>query len=259
MSASTARCVRVFRELFGTPSRARTVGHTVIIEALLVHSPLVGPTTLVPLARELRRHGWTVAVPDLRGALREPPPQWHAIVELATRGQGRPDLVVGHSGAGVVLPIIAEVLDPAFVAFVDAVVPHGDTYEASSEFVQFIDTLDTDGPLLPPWHRWWGHEVMAALVPDATLREQIARDTPRVPRSFYDDAVHLPSQWCDRTGCVMLQLSGGYDEFRVRAERLGWPTGLIDGRHLDVATRPNLVCEHLLELIAASEVAQRNS
>ncbi|CAN5723098.1 hypothetical protein BH24ACT5_BH24ACT5_27140 [soil metagenome] len=212
--------------------------------------------TLVPFAEELRRHDWAVALPDLRDALRAPRPQWRAIVDLVTRGQGRPDIIVGHSGAGVLLPVLAEALDPTFVAFVDAIVPDGDTYEPAAEFVEFIDSLDTDRSMLPPWHHWWGHDVMTDLVPDADLRVKIAADTPQVPRSFYDDAVHLPARWSDRAGCVMLQLSAGYAEFRTRAEAFGWPTGLIDGQHLDVATRPEVVREHLLQLIADADAAR---
>lgn len=45
---------------------------------------------------------------------------------------------------------------------------------------------------------------MAELVPDVQLRAQIAADTPRVPRSFYDDVVQLPDDWGRRAGCVML-------------------------------------------------------
>jgi hypothetical protein len=208
--------------------------------------------TLVPFAKELRRHGWSVAVPPLREALRTPRPQWRAIVDLATVGQRRPDIIVGHSGAGVLLPVLAEALDPTFVAFIDAVVPDGDTYTPSTEFVKFIDSLATHGSLLPQWHLWWGHDVMTELVPDADQRAQIAADTPRVPRSFYDDAVQLPNGWSSRAGCVMLQLSAGYEEFRSRAETLGWPTDAIDGQHLDVATRPAVVRERLLQLLATS-------
>jgi hypothetical protein len=206
--------------------------------------------TLAPFAEELRSDGWSVAVPDLRVGLRAPGPQWRVIVDMALVGQRRPDIIVGHSGAGVLLPVLAEALDPAFVAFVDAVVPDGDTYTPSTEFVEFIDSLETDGSLLPPWHLWWGRDVMTDLVPDPDLRAQIAADTPRVPRRFYDDAVQLPNGWSGRAGCVMLQLSAGYEQFRRRAETLGWPTDAIDGQHLDVATRPAVVREHLLQLIA---------
>lgn len=219
------------------------------IEALLIHSPLVGPTTITPLGAELRRRGWRVAAPDLRGALQAPRPQWRAIVDLVMSGGSQPDVIIGHSGAGVILPVLADALDPDLVGYVDAVVPPGETpYKASDEFVEFIDSLAAEGSLLPPWYRWWGPDVIARLVPDADQRTLIVHDTPRVPRSFYDDPVQLPAGWHDRPGCCMLQLSAGYHDDRLRAEAFGWATDQIDGQHLDVATHPELVCDRLLQL-----------
>jgi hypothetical protein len=228
------------------------------IEALLIHSPLVGPTTIAPLGAELRRRGWSVTAPDLRGALHAPRPQWRAIVELAISDRWRPDVIIGHSGAGVILPVLADALNPDLVGFVDAVVPSSDTsYQASDQFIEFIDSLDFEGPLLPPWHRWWGPDVIARLVPDADQRALIIHDTPRVPRSFYDDPVQLPARWHDRPGCCMLQLSAGYHDDRLRAGAFGWATDQIDGQHLDVATNPELVCDRLLQLFDTAHGIER--
>jgi hypothetical protein len=148
------------------------------------------------------------------------------------------------------MPLLAERLDPRGIAFVDAVVPgEGPSYEASREFIDFIDSLPQDGPLLPPWHEWWGAEAIARLIPDEEMRGRIAADTPRVARSFYDDAVPLPAGWMKRPGCCFLQLSPAYNDDRARAEMYGWPTGRMDGQHLDVAVKPAAVGDALTDLI----------
>jgi hypothetical protein len=206
--------------------------------------------TLHRLGARLHELGFEVVVPDLRGALTGPRPQWRAILDLAIAAASSVDVIVAHSGAGVLMPLLAEQLSPEVVAFVDAVVPgDGLTYQASDPFIEFVDSLSHDGPLLPPWHEWWGDDVTARLIPDGDLRDQIAADTPRVPRSFYDDPVPLPSSWMTRHGCSFLQLSPAYDDDRARAEAYEWPTARMAGQHLDVAVKPFAVGESLMSLI----------
>ena len=192
----------------------------------MIHSPLVGPLTLGPLGAELRKLGFEVVLPDLREALMGPRPQWRAIVDLAMAAADSVDVIVAHSGAGVLMPLLAEQLRPDVVAFVDAVVP-GDAlaYQASELFIGFVDSLSQDGSLLPPWHEWWGDDVMSRLIPDGDQRR----------------------------GCCFLRLSPAYDDDRARAETYEWPTARMAGQHLDVAVKPVAVCESLMRLIERAQ------
>jgi hypothetical protein len=148
------------------------------------------------------------------------------------------------------LPSIAEQLQPTTVVFIDAVVPtRGHRYEPSQRFVDFIATLP-EGALLPPWHDWWGDQVMKALVPNDELRRRLADDMPRVPREFYADAVQLPPGWPSGDRWRYLQLSPAYDDDAALARSFGWPTAHLYGHHLDIATRPAEVCDLVLELVA---------
>src|SRR5690242_9890568 len=87
----------------------------------LVHSPLVGPATWEGVADELRARGHDVVVPSLLAAA--PRGDWRACVDAAA-GPGA-TVLVGHSGAGPLLPQIAARCDPApeCLVFVDAGVP----------------------------------------------------------------------------------------------------------------------------------------
>jgi hypothetical protein len=79
---------------------------------VLVHSPLVGPTTWSQVARELEQREREAVVPSLLGIARAEAPQWrHApeAVRAATASTPGPIVLVGHSGAGPLLPTIAPV------------------------------------------------------------------------------------------------------------------------------------------------------
>ncbi|HUS13888.1 MAG TPA: alpha/beta hydrolase, partial [Chloroflexia bacterium] len=96
---------------------------------VLIHSPLVGPFTWVPLAAELERRGASAVVPSLQAATRGGPPYWAghvAAVQAAAAGAvGRPLVLVGHSGAGWLLPAAGQALAGRVAAyvFVDADLP----------------------------------------------------------------------------------------------------------------------------------------
>ena len=202
------------------------------MQALLVHSPLVGPSSMRHLADELAAAGWAVTVPDLRDAAITPA----AFVDRAIESTASADVVIGHSGAGAMLPLVAAAFD-ATAAFVDAIVPGREGHEPSPGFQALIDDLRVFDGSLPPWHEWWPAATLERLVPDAALRAQLIDEIPRVPRSFYDHRVVLPPEWWTRPA-VYLQLSPAYDDDRARAESYGWPTASLDGQHLDLVTRP---------------------
>jgi hypothetical protein len=218
------------------------------VNGVLVHSPLVGPATTQPLADALRTLGWSCVAADLRPALTGPRPYWRTIANIAAAASADVDMVLGHSGAGAMLPVITDRIGARTMIFVDALVPEfADWYTPSTEFIALIDRV-TDDELLSPWHEWWPPDTMAELVPDPKLRRRIIEETPRLPRSFYDESVPLPSGWRSRT-CGYVQLSPAYDEDRQRAERYGWPVRRLQGQHLDIAVRAEAVAQQVVDLI----------
>lgn len=192
------------------------------------------------MVRELGARGRNVSCPDLRPALDAPEQErGRAFIAEAVRAAvGDQLIVIGHSGAGVFMPSIAEALADraATTVFVDAAVPPASgQHELSAPFAEFIDTQTTGG-LLAPWLDWWP-EAVDRMLPDAALRESVAADMPQVPRSFYDEVVAMPELWSNRSNCY-LQLSPAYRADREDAEAFGWPTATLDGTHLSIATDP---------------------
>jgi RimJ/RimL family protein N-acetyltransferase len=213
---------------------------------VLVHSPLLGPRSWASVAARLK----DVDVPDLRSFVTAPPPSWAA---LQGRAIAMPAgaVVVGHSGAGAVLPLIAAASKASAVVFVDAVVPPSSgAFRIPSEFRAWLADLAVDG-VLPPWPAWWGPDALAALVPDEADRRALD-DAPRVPLAFYDEPVPVPDGW-DTMPCGYVRLSEAYDDEAAEARRRGWPVVRLAGTHLDLVTRPEEILRALKLVVSQAQ------
>lgn len=216
---------------------------------LLLHPPLLGPSVWAPCAAALTAAGHRAVVPDLRPAL-DPPSGWSdraATLASQSLTADTADLVVvAHSGAGVVLPVVADRTGATAAVFVDALLPGN---PASDRFRGFLAGLPVTDGRLPRWSDWWGPDAMAELVPDPDLRARIEADQPRLPLAFWDERVPVPVSWPPpRVG--YLQLSPAYDTEAAGATDHGWPVRTLLGEHLDLATRPAGVAAEIITLIS---------
>jgi hypothetical protein len=221
---------------------------------VLVHSPIVGPATWLPVADALRADGRRVVVPSLLDVARSAPPRWQAVVSAIERGL--PDvlakqvILVAHSGAGPLLPVVGAHLDATVVAyvFVDAGLPplEGTTTAASESFLAVLESLAEKGNL-PPWSTWWGPGAMEKLVPDATLRAALEAELPRMPLSYFTESIPVPSGWAD-TPSAYLHFSAPYRADAATAAAHGWPVHHIEGQHLHLVVDPQAVAEAVVAL-----------
>lgn len=230
---------------------------------VLVHSPLVGPLTWEPVAERLRQAGRVVVVPSLAGATDERPPYYRRLAarvadEVVGACAGMRITLAGHSGAGALLPTIAEAIagrgedgaapgedgaEPGTVCgaiFVDAILPHpGQTWfeTAPASLGEHLVGLARDGRL-PPWNEWFPAEAVAALLPDAGLRERFVADVPELPLAYLYETAPQVACW-PPARCAYLRLSEPYDEFADEADRLGWTVRREDSDHLAMLTQPD--------------------
>ncbi|HEX6568225.1 MAG TPA: alpha/beta hydrolase [Acidimicrobiales bacterium] len=215
---------------------------------MLVHSPLVGPATWQWVAEALRSSGHDVAVPDLREAAITGAP--HAVVRAALQLTAKePTVLVGHSGAGSLLPSIAAGFDSPVrrLVFVDAGVPPCEGEATTrAEFLEQLRSLAPDGTL-PKWSTWWGESVMENLVPDGARRALIEAEMPEVPLAFFETPMPLPVGWCEGPGTFLL-LSEPYRRDADTARSLGWPVVEDIGNHLDIVNDPERLARDLVGL-----------
>lgn len=210
---------------------------------VLVHSPLVGPATWRWVAETLARRGHRVTVPAA-----SPATGWEDFADSVAAQIGNHSVLVGHSGAGPLLPQIAARATADALVFVDAGVPPevGTADLMPPEMLADLRATASDG-VLPPWSDWYGEDVMAELIPDRDRRGIVTAELPRLPLRFFEEPVPVPLGWA-ATRCGYIQLSEAYAEDAARAAGQGWPVIERQGAHLDIVTRPVEIADAILDV-----------
>jgi hypothetical protein len=170
-------------------------------------------------------------------------------------------VLVGHSGAGLLLPVIADAVtvEVAALVFVDGFLPPaaGRLALGPPAFIDELRALASDG-VLAPWSTWFGEDVMSELVPDERLRAALEAEMPRLPLSYFQAGVPVPDAW-DRRSCAYLLTAESYGQSAIEARSLGWPVLEIQGvRHLAIATDAVAVTDALLGLERELEPSARS-
>ena len=205
---------------------------------VLVHSPVTGPSTWKWVAAELSTNGHQVTVPVVRQPIRS----WQMFVNAvaAQVGHAHDAVLVGHSGAGPLLPQIAARIGTGWpLVFVDADIPPetGETALMPAEILAELRGMALDG-MLPPWSVWFGPDVMRKLVPDDARRAIVTAELPRLPLAYFEASVPVPAGWA-AAGCGYVLLSEeAYGGQATAAAARGWPVVRLPGAHLDTVTRP---------------------
>lgn len=225
------------------------------MRVVLLHSPLVGPTTWAAVARQLRRTGHQVVVPDLRSAVTGDPPYHPALWRAASGAvhsapEGGPLVLVGHSGAGPLLPGIAGGCERAVHAlvYVDAGLPRpGSNWfeRAPDDPGDHLRRLGTGG-YLPPWDEWFEPGTLDSLIPQPRLRARFRAELPRLSMAFLAEPTP-PASWSGR--CGYLLLSEAYRPDAEEAHRNGWPVLEHRSHHLAMLTEPAAVAGAIGDLM----------
>jgi hypothetical protein len=223
---------------------------------LFVHSPVVGPSTWTGTANALRKNGFRCEIPDLTGAATGSPPYYPKLAAAAARAvddAGGPVVLVGHSGAGALLPAIADIVGARTrdAVFVDAMLPHpGRSWfdTAAPAMREQLLGMATGG-LLPPWHEWFPPGVIDGLVPDPAQRRAFLAEIPRLAVSYFEEPAPVTEA---SLRCALLRFSAAYDNAADEAERLGWWVARKDWDHLRMLTAPDAVAHLIAQAISAT-------
>ena len=231
---------------------------------VLVHSPLTGPEAWGLLPSVLRDRGHDVVVVDVPDD--DAPPyasRYVARAALQVReacGDARVTLV-GHSGAGYLLPLLGNArraarAPVAAYVFLDAGLPPGrptnrlDLMRAEApEVADELAALLAGGGTFPDWT----DDDLRELVPDDAARGSLVAGLRRRGADFFTETLPVAPDWPDAL-CSFLRLSPGYDSAARIAGLRGWSCVLgpddRPGGHFAALVDPEAVADDLEVLLA---------
>jgi hypothetical protein len=225
---------------------------------VLIASPLLRAASWGPVARELRAAGHLTHAPELDDdGDGSSAPFWRQHAQSAVQSMtdpGEPFVLVGHSGAGPLLPAIAEAFGrpPLGYLFVDAGIPR----DGASRIDLFGEELGADAGaalrrhlegdgLYPVWER----DALAAAIGEVAVLDSVVRMARPRGLAYWDEPLPVFDGWPDAP-CAYLRLSEGYEYCAGVARERQWPVRSLRGGHFDLMTKPQLVATEMLELLA---------
>jgi pimeloyl-ACP methyl ester carboxylesterase len=236
---------------------------TPVTVTVLVHSPVTGPEAWGALPETLQARGHEVVVVDVRDDDRPPyAVRFVARAALQVRESvgDAAALLVGHSGAGYLLPLLGAARRAARArvsgyVFLDAGLPPArPTSRADllrSEDAGFADELDAllaVGGCFPDWT----DDDLRDLVPDDGRRAALVASLRPRGADFFAEQLPVAPDWPDAP-CGYLRLSTPYDGSARLARMRGWPVhdGAPErpGGHFAALVDPDAVADDLAELL----------
>jgi hypothetical protein len=217
----------------------------------LIHSPLVSPSMWDPVAEALRRRGRVVLAPELYDVPGGGPfwQQQAASAAAQLASAVAPLVLVGHSGAGALLPAIRRALGRpvAGYLFVDAGLPipgrdRLSTFGSQSEQAEFHAYLEGGGRFPA-----WTETDLSTLVPDPAARRQLVAGLRPRGLDFWTELLPELAGWPDAP-CGYVLFSPVYAESAAAARQLGWPVRELSAGHFHMLVDPDAVAEAIVSL-----------
>jgi len=223
---------------------------------ILVHSPLTGPAFFAGVRDALWQRGRRAYLARLPAAEHIHPPYWltHAAGVANSMPEEGEVVLVGHSGAGALLPAIGKLARnrgcPARVSgylFVDCDLPRD-----GASRLDLFDAPDAAAAVRARaergWMRPWGDAELAGLLTDPALRASFVAGQPRTPLALYDEPIRVPDDWPEAP-CGYLQLSPHYPGAVAAARDRAWTFAQLPGHHLWPLCEPQAVAAAIDDVI----------
>ena len=218
----------------------------------LIHSPFLGPSSWRSVGEVLDRNGMRAVTLDLSDALEAGGRFYESFGEIAARQITAPSILVAHSGAGALVPAIERHARGLVhgVIFVDALLPHPGRSWFDTAPTALAERIRRDARRgrASPWPSWLPKSVLAELLPDRRMREDLINDAPEVSLAFLEELAPDGSAAAALSSRAYLQLSEGYAVEAEQARALGWAVERVDGHHLSALTDPAVVAGGIINL-----------
>jgi hypothetical protein len=224
---------------------------------VLIPSPLVGPGTFEPLRAELAALGHDASV--VQGELPVGPPYWRgwatSIRESLPTG---PAVLVGHSGAGPVLDLVADGdanvttvigLDASLIEPGTRLLDKFDDARLASPEVQ---EGFTRGVFPNPWRSPALWQRVDIALPDA---ERYAADSRELPLDWYRESLPIASTNAPH-GYLAFVPNPFYAPIAQRCRERGWPVRELPGMHFHFLVNPVEVADALVAMVSELEAGE---
>lgn len=224
---------------------------------VLIHSPLVGPLTWQLVKAEMEKRGLDAITPTLSDHPDSAQPYWQQHAKSLASGliqtPGDRDLVlVAHSGAGPLLPVMRRALTQSVAAyvFVDAGIPCDNLsrldlmrLQDSHWAEEFHQTL-LHGETFPQWNA----EDLREIIPDENLRQKMAAEINPRALAFFTEPIPVFAGWPD-SPCAYLKFSAAYDWDFDQAGRANWAMREMNAGHFHMLVDPSAVTSLIIEMV----------
>jgi len=234
---------------------------------VLIHSPLVGGLTWALVAEQMRQRGQNVIVPILSDSTTSKESFWKQHAESVAQAlsdvpQDVGLILVAHSGAGPLLPVIRQAVQNPIraYAFVDAGIPRdGATRldlmksEDSEWAKQFEDSLKR-GEYFPTWRS----EDLREIVPDENWRQQLVAEIHPRGLDFFTEPIPVFQEWPDAP-CIYILFSSPYRKAEIQARQRSWKTYKLDAGHFHMLVNAKAVADIIMKSVNESVVRKGDS
>jgi len=224
---------------------------------VLIHSPLVGGLTWTLVAEQMRQRGYSVIVPILSDLEISKDPYWKQHADSVAQAlidipPGTNVILVAHSGAGPLLPIIRQNIPNRIRAyvFVDAGIPRdGATRldlmksEDPGWAKGFEESLQS-GEQFPKW----SSDDLREIVPDENLRKRLVAEIHPRGLDFFTEPIPVFHGWPDAP-CVYIQFSAPYERPAAQGRQAGWQIYKLSVGHFHMLVDASAVTDIIFEAV----------
>lgn len=224
---------------------------------VLIHSPLVGGLTWTLVAEQMWQHGYSVIVPILSDLEISKDPSWkqhadsvaQALVDIPP---GTNVILVAHSGAGPLLPIIRKNIPNRIRAyvFVDAGIPRDGATRLDlmrsedPEWAKGFEESLQSGEQFPKW----SSDDLREIVPDENLRKKLVAEIRPRGLDFFTEPIPVFHGWPDAP-CVYIQFSAPYERPAAQGRQAGWQIYKLSVGHFHMLVDASAVTDIIFEAV----------
>lgn len=229
------------------------------MQIVLVHSPLVSSMTWRGVGDVLSSQGFSVAIPRLLDDGGGASPYWkqHALSILRAMvptPTAERFVLVGHSGAGPLLPEIGARLGRrvAGYVFVDAGLPQNGLTRLELMAREDPQTAERLRAHLESGRRFpdWAEQDVLDVLPEKNLRARfLAALAPR-ELAFFTEPIGVPAGW-PNAPAAYVKLTEAYRVPYEEARNLGWTTRAFDASHFHMLLYPEQSAAVIVDAIGS--------